>query len=222
MEADEWRGSVVASAVVVHDTFLIFNSFHLQEFQHSSLMAGDAGNEFYADSDDDISFVDDDDVVSDVVRRDGHDDQSDGKWTFVARSTRASQVFDGLNKRVAAGDFKLVYKPVDSHLLDKMNKEVRHLLSRGRVKLHGCNDGQAVPDFDAFACALPPSFMLNLKTWILTADDVVTALLATFDTIIAFLVREINMPIYQISSVELPDFDMANGTQSDTQLLGRP
>ena len=98
----------------------------------------------------------------------------------MARNTRAGQAFDGLTKRVATGDFKLVYNPVDSHLLDKMNKEVKHLLSRGRVKLHGCDEGQPVSAFDAFACALPPSFLLNLKKWILTADDIDDSIVSNF------------------------------------------
>jgi hypothetical protein len=53
---------------------------------------------------------------------------------------------------------KVVYNTVDTYLLDKMKKEVEHLLTCGRVKLHGCDEGQAVPPLDAFACALPPFF----------------------------------------------------------------
>ena len=96
-------------------------------------------------------------------------------------------MFEGLSNCMGTKEFKLVYNPVDSYLLDKMNKEVKHLLSRGRVKLHGSDEGQPVTAFDVFACALPPSFLLHLKQRFMTADDTDTAYGASFNDIIAFL-----------------------------------
>ena len=78
----------------------------------------------FIDSDDDLSFCDDDDIDSDAIRWDGMDDELEGKWTFHTHSTRGAKVFDGLSNRVGTEEFKLVYNPVDSYLLDKMNKEI--------------------------------------------------------------------------------------------------
>jgi hypothetical protein len=104
--------------------------------------------------------------------------------------------------------FSLVYNPVDKYLLEKMGKEVKHLLSRGRVKIHGCDEKQPVTALDAFACALPPSMLSLLKEWMMTADDKSVASQISFDDIIAFIVGKINMRVYQISSGELTDFNL--------------
>ena len=105
--------------------------------------------------------VDGDNVsISDDVLRDGHDDPPDGTWAFNARSLRGAKVFDGLTKRVMTEPFELKYNPVDEYLQDKMNKEVKHLLHMGRMKIHGIDEGQMISALDAFACALPPSFLL--------------------------------------------------------------
>ena len=112
---------------------------------------------------DDISVCDDDDFVSDWVCQDGHDDPPDGKWTFHAQSSRGAKLFEGLSKRVVTTEFKLLYNHVDNYLLDQVNQEVKHLLKRGRIKLHGCDDGQKVTALDAFTCSLPLLFLLHLK-----------------------------------------------------------
>ena len=59
---------------------------------------------------------------------------------------------------------------------------------------------------------MPPSFLLRLKQWLMTADDTDTAYGASFNDIIAFLEGEITMRVYQILSGELPDFDLPDET----------
>ena len=135
-------------------------------------------------SDDDISACDDDDFVSDTIRRAGRNDAPEEKWVFQARSKRGSAVFNGLSSRVTTSQFKLLYNPVDGYLLDKAKKEVKHLLSCGRRKLHGADDGQVVTALDAFACALPSTFIRYLKEWTLTADDTTAASRISFKSTI--------------------------------------
>lgn len=140
------------------------------------------------------------DFVSDAIRRDGNNDPPDGNWTFQAQSARGAKVSDGLSKRVSAEQFSLVHNPVDNHLLEKMRKEVKHLLCCGRIKLHGIDENQRVTAFDVFTCALPPSILLLLKEWMMTADDKETAAAISFEDIIGFLRGELNMRLYQTSA----------------------
>ena len=89
-----------------------------------------------SDSETDASDGDVDDFVSDVIRRDGNDEPPDGSWTFQARSTRGAKMYQGLSERIVKDKFRLLFNPVDSYLLEKSKKEVAHLLSQGRLKLH--------------------------------------------------------------------------------------
>jgi hypothetical protein len=115
-------------------------------------------------SDNDKSIGDDgDNFVSDTLRRDGDNKPPEGKWTFQARTTFGAKVFDGLTKRNTQERFSLVYNPVDKYLLEKTGKEVKHFLSRGRVKIHGCDEKQPVTALDVFACAFPLAMLLLLK-----------------------------------------------------------
>ena len=75
-----------------------------------------------SDSESDVSVGDDDDFVSDIIRRDGIDDPPDGSWTFQARSTRGAKMYEGLSKRIVKDKFKLLFNPVDSYLLEKAKK----------------------------------------------------------------------------------------------------
>ena len=75
---------------------------------------------------------------------------------------------------------------MDIYLLDQVNQEVKHLLKRGRIKIHGCNDGQKVTALDVFACALPLLFLLHLKEWVMTVDDKVTASNVFFEDNVQF------------------------------------
>ena len=132
-------------------------------------------------------------------------------------------------KRVAQEGGSLVYNPVDKYLLEKMGKEVKHLLSRRRVKIHGCDKKQPLTALDVFACALPPAMSLLLKEWMVTADEKLWASQILFDGIIAFIVGEISMRVYQMLSGELNDFDLRDGTlegyskaRQDTTNADRP
>ena len=98
-----------------------------------------------------------------------------------------------MSEGASASDLKFVYNPVDSYFLHKMNKEVKHILCCGRVKLTDCDKRKVVPPLDVVACTLPPLFLLNLKEWLLKADYKDTTVLATFDSIIIFLVEKMNM-----------------------------
>ena len=108
--------------------------------------------------------------------------------------------------------FQLLFNPMDSYLLEKAKKEVAHLLSQGRLKLHGSDDGQHVTALDAFACALPPTFLLILKEWLMTSDDKPLASSVGFANIIQFLIGEITMRLYRVSSRELSDFKLQKTT----------
>lgn len=86
-----------------------------------------------SDSDGD-SFDLDDDFVYDQIRRDGHDDAPDGSWTFAAQSARGATSFEGLGKRIIPNqEFQLLYNPVDAYLQEKVNKEIKHALAKGRI-----------------------------------------------------------------------------------------
>ena len=137
-----------------------------------------------SDSDSDSSDGDEEAFISDNVRRDGQDDPPSDSWTFQASSDRGAKVFHGLSKRIVTNQFELLYNPVDDYLLSKVNKEIGHLLHVGRVNLHGHDNSQEVTALDAFACALPPSFLLFFKEWLMTADNKDSAALVTFDDII--------------------------------------
>ena len=163
-------------------------------------------------SGDDDSIFDDSDFISDFIRRDGFDEPPDLKWVFQAQSNRGAHVFKGLSSRVASDPFSLLYNPVDSYLLEKAKKEVKYLLSQGRCKVHGSDEGQFVSALDALACAMPLSFLRYLKEWIMTADDSSAASAITFDDIVGFLKGEIHMRILQISSKELRDFNKEAST----------
>lgn len=166
-----------------------------------------------SDSDGDGSIDVDDNFLFDGVRRDGDDEAPDGSWTFAARSARGAAAFEGLGKRVISSkDFQLQYNPVDSYLQDKMTKEVKHALSKGRIWMHEFDEGQKISAMDAFAVAMPFSFLKLFKDWLNTADDKDTAASVSFDDVIEFLRCELVLPLFGISSSELLAFDMTQET----------
>jgi hypothetical protein len=163
-------------------------------------------------SDDDCSLGDEDEFVSDIVRRDGEDEPPSDAWTFNARSSRGAAVFAGLSKKISNKPIELKYNASDEYLLLKMKKEVKHLLHAGRVKLHGVDRAQPVTPLDAFACALPPSFLVLFKEWLLATDSKTDAGSVTFSDIIEFLRGEIVMRIWSVSHGDLKELDMSTKT----------
>ena len=146
-------------------------------------------------SDDDCSLGDEAEFVSDAVRRDGEDEPPSDAWTFNARSSCGAAVFAGLARNISKEPIELKYNASDEYLLGKMEKEVKHLLHAGRKKLLGVDLGQPVTPLDAFACALPPSFLVSFKEWLLVANSKTDAASVTFSNIIEFLCGEIVMRV---------------------------
>ena len=125
--------------------------------------AEECANAYISDEND--SLDDEDGFVSDAVCRDEEDEPTSDTWTFNARSSCVATVFMGIAKTVLKVPIELKYKNAsDGYLLDKMKKEVKHLLHTGREKLHGVDrSSQPVTPLDAFPSALPPSCLVLFK-----------------------------------------------------------
>ena len=136
-----------------------------------------------SNSDSDSSF--DDSGVLDRFRLDGGTKEPDGSWTFLARSRCGADAFKGLSKRVQTkSDFELLYNPVDKYLFKKANLEIVHSLHHVRVKLFGFDNGQPITAIDAFAAAMPPTFLCIFKEWLRSGADMARYNVVTFDDII--------------------------------------
>ena len=143
----------------------------------------------------------------------------DGQWTYVARSIRGGKMYEGLSSRVLPNDkFQLKYNYADPILLEKTKVEVKHSLSAIRKKLR-LEKGTPLDYVDAFAGAMPESFLIKFHEWLKAGHDAKRIKFeVSFVDIIEFIRCDVVLRLFNVSSSHLKMFGSIPGMISPEQL----